>query len=102
MKKWLAFILLLITFASTFYPCCVYDNCDEEEIAASSQQKENPEPEGNCSPFFACQSCPGFTINTNIVSVKQVEFATQVHNEKHVASNLSSYTSSFWQPPRVC
>lgn len=101
MKKWLTFLLLLITLTGTFFPCCLIDECNDEEIA-TAQQENKDQPEGNCSPFFACATCSGFTEMTKTVQVKQPVVENQVHNENLLIFNLSTYSSSFWQPPRSC
>ena len=101
MKKWLTFLLLLITLTGTFYPCCLVDECNEEEIATA--QKENKkQTEGNCSPFFACATCPGFAQMSKPVQIIQPVIENQVHHERLVVFNPTTYASSFWQPPRSC
>jgi hypothetical protein len=101
MKKWLTFLLLLITLSGTFYPCCLADNCSDDDIA-SSQKKNNEQADGNCSPFFACASCTGFTIMSKPVEIIQPVIEIQVPTESFKVFNLTSYEASFWQPPRVC
>jgi len=101
MKKWLTFFLLLITLSGTFYPCCLTDNCNEDDLA-SSQKKNNKQDDGNCSPFFACASCTGFTITSKPVEIIQPVIEIQIPTESFIVFNLTSYTASFWQPPRVC
>ncbi len=101
MKKWLTFLLLLITLTGTFYPCCLVDECNDEEIATA--QKENKkQTEGNCSPFFACATCAGFIQMSNLVQIITPIIENQVHHERLVIFNLTTYSSSFWQPPRSC
>ena len=101
MKKWLTFILLIITLTGTFYPCCLVDECNDEEIA-TAQQENKDEPEGNCSPFFACATCPGFAATSKTVQIYQPVIQNQIHHETFVIFNLTTYASSFWQPPRSC
>jgi hypothetical protein len=101
MKKGFTFLLLLITLAGTFFPCCLGDKCNDEEIT-TSQKQNNKQEEGNCSPFFACASCTGFTIMTKPVQIVQPVTEIQVHPETFVVFNLTTYSSSFWQPPRSC
>ena len=100
MKKWLTFILLLITLTGTFYPCCLVDECNDEEVTTA--QKENKqEPESNCSPFFACATCPGFTYTSKTIQLIQPEQSIQVHYPNAISFSLSTYSSSLLQPPRI-
>ncbi|HEX8676034.1 MAG TPA: hypothetical protein VF700_02380, partial [Segetibacter sp.] len=95
------FILLLITLTGTFFPCCLVDECNDEEIAAA--QKENKQQsEGACSPFFACATCPGFTAMSKPVQVVQPETENRLHHETLVVFNLPTFASCVWQPPRSC
>jgi hypothetical protein len=101
MKSWVALILVMITAAGTFVPCCGVDDCCAGQFAASSNQEKH-QAEGTCSPFFACAACPGFVELVNRIQLVQPLFAKQVHHERMVNHNLTTYFSSFWQPPRSC
>jgi hypothetical protein len=101
MIKWLTFLLLVITLSGMFFPCCLVDECNDEEIA-TAQSKNKPKQEGNCSPFFACATCPGFAEMVKPVQIKQPVKDNQVHHETLVVFNLTTFASSFWQPPRSC
>jgi len=101
MKKWLSFLLLLITLAGTIYPCCLEDECNDKEMATALQENEQS-PEGACSPFFACASCEGSVEMSKLVQIVQPVIENQVLHETLVVFNLSTYSSSFWQPPRSC
>ena len=101
MKKRFTFILLLITLTGTFFPCCLIDECNDEEFATA--QKENKQqPAGNCSPFFACATCPGFAEMSKPVVIIQPVTDNQIHHGTIVFFNLTSFAASFWQPPRSC
>jgi hypothetical protein len=101
MKTWLTFILLLIVVAGTFSPCCLVDACNEQELT-SSQKENKQQPEGNCSPFFACATCPASVELSKpmelIIPVEQ----KPVHHHQLVKFNFTTYTASFFQPPRNC
>jgi hypothetical protein len=101
MKKWLTFLLLLVTLLGTFFPCCLVDECNDEELAASPKENKK-QSEGNCSPFFACATCPGFAEMINPVPIIQPVKENQVHHETLAVFNLTTFASSFWQPPRSC
>lgn len=100
MQKWLVLILLITTTVGTFVPCCLVDNCNQEE-AANTQTENRPKQEGACSPFFACVTCSGFTHMSKPVQISELVKEKQVHYETLIVFNPSTYTSSFWQPPRL-
>lgn len=100
MKKWLTFLLLLITLAGTLFPCCLTDECNDEEIAKAQKQNKQA-TEGTCSPFFACATCPGFAHISKPVQIEQPSTPYQVHHESNIVFDLSTYSTSFWQPPRL-
>ena len=99
MKKWFSFFLLLVTLAGTFYPCCLEDECSEEEVTNNGADNKR-QGEGACSPFFACATCNGFATMYPQISIPHPVAGTQVHHEKLVSFNLATFSSSFWQPPR--
>lgn len=101
MKKWLTFLLLLITFVTTFYPCCSKDNCCNDEFKSNTTNHNNHKSEGNCSPFVACSSCSGFIQMVNVVEVPSIQEVKTIHHSKVVTLTLSTYTTSLLQPPQV-
>jgi hypothetical protein len=101
MKKWLTFILLLIALTGTFFPCCLVDECNEKELV-TSQKESKQQPEGACSPFFACATCPGFTEMSKPIQVVHPVFEKPVYYQSTLTFNLPTYSPSFWQPPRSC
>lgn len=98
-KNWLVIILLIITAAGTFIPCCGADDCCAVQPATTSDHKEH-QSEGTCSPFFACATCAGFVMLSDRILFIQPIPEKQVHHERIINNNLSTYTSTFWQPPR--
>jgi hypothetical protein len=101
MKKWFAFILLLITTAGTFVPCCEADGCCADQ-AANSASHNNHETEGTCSPFFACATCPGFVELSKPIQLTAPIVEKTVQHQSIVKFTLPAYFNSFWQPPRYC
>jgi hypothetical protein len=100
MKKWLAFLLLLVTMTATFYPCCREDCC-RNELTAKSANRNNQKPACNCSPFVTCGTCAGFTLTATVVEVFKITEEKPVHHTRIVAPTLSAYTASLLQPPRM-
>jgi hypothetical protein len=100
-KNWLVIILLIITAAGTFIPCCGIDDYCADQFAATSNHNGH-QSEGTCSPFFACATCPGFVMLSDRIQFIQPVAEKQVHHEGIVNHHLSRYVSFFWQPPRSC
>lgn len=94
----LSFYLLLLTAV----PCCVQDDCSADTAISQNTDQQQPEEErSNCSPFFVCGSCTGFTLNE--ISFHVTVYAQPDDQKFPGWINLyyPSYISAFWQPPRI-
>ena len=100
MKKWAVIIMLFITSAGTFFPCCLVDDCSADKPASSHNENKQKE-EGTCSPFFACTACAAFVEITKPLQLTEPVFQKPIHHEKVFSFILSNYSHSFWQPPRT-
>ena len=100
MKKWLVFILLLVTTLGTLVPFCQIDNCCADEITNTANDDSHGE-EGLCSPFITCGTCLGFTQLAKIVELPALSVDKPVHHSMFTSSILSSYVSVLLQPPRI-
>ncbi|MFT3750516.1 MAG: hypothetical protein QM768_19545 [Agriterribacter sp.] len=98
MKRWLTFILLLITVTATVTPCCTDDDCAQEK---NRPENHSHKETGTCSPFYACGTCatsvdPVFqkltVIDPPLVLVEHISFYL-LHS--------GSYFSTLFQPPRI-
>jgi hypothetical protein len=70
-----------------------------------AQQKDyshhNQQEKGACSPLFACNNCgPSAEINYNRLELVPSNPVVPVHQSFYLLQ-LSSYTASFFQPPRI-
>lgn len=99
MKKRLTFLLLFVSMAATFYPCCSKDNCGGDNVATANHN--NQKTEGTCSPFITCGTCPGFTQLTSTIEVPQMTTEKVIHNSTIKPFLLLTYSPSLLQPPRV-
>lgn len=102
--KTIGYILALYVLVLTFIPCCLFDNCEEDEVKTeqyqpNDQQNNNEEGKGVCSPFASCSSCNGF-----VVKYAEIKIHSAVCCVKHYPvfnhSHSSYYFASIWQPPR--
>jgi hypothetical protein len=99
-KIFLALILSFIVFTETIVPCCLWDDCRQEEnSAAHSGEKKST---GDCSPFATCSACAAAVL---ISKQFTVAFAVPKLHITHTAAPqyfiLSSYNKSLLQPPRL-
>jgi hypothetical protein len=96
--KFLVLIVLLICMAATFVPCCEFDGC-QDEITTSHQEKK--EQKGTCSPFSTCVTCAGAVVIAKTIQLNSPLVSKDQFAEISIPPVLSSYFSSFWQPPRL-
>lgn len=101
MMKWLVLLLVFMITAGTFIPCCGAADCCADQPAGTGSANEH-KTEGTCSPFFACGACSGFVQLYKPVHVASLFVEKQVHYSTIPTFNLSTYSPSFWQPPRTC
>jgi hypothetical protein len=101
MKKMLIFILLLITTAGAFIPCCHIDDCCAKQIANTPGDKSQKREE-TCPPFFVCTTCSVIAELTNPTGLIQPIIEKPVYQESAVVFYFSPYSGSYWQPPRSC
>ena len=91
---------LLFLFA---IPCCSLDNCSEDKIAQEADhEKGNGNGDcGNCSPFFTCTGCSGFTISLNNNCVEITPVFTSPQYTGFILSSIPDVHYDFWQPPKL-
>ena len=94
-----ALIIFAVTAAGTFIPCCGTDECCTGQ---ATQKPANHQEEGNCSPFFACATCPGSVELARIIQLSPPVAEKVAHHAAIMNYQISGYSASFWQPPRFC
>ena len=99
--KVFAFILsayLLFLFA---VPCCTFDNCSEEKKSQETNHENNNGDCGNCSPFFTCTGCSGFTVSAEN-NYPEIVSSFSVHQYAgYIVSAIPEVHYDFWQPPKL-
>lgn len=99
--KVIAFILsayLLFLFA---VPCCTFDNCPEEQTAQEANHEQEDDDCGNCSPFFTCTGCSGFTVSFEITHLDIVPAFSPNQYAGYILSSIPDVHYDFWQPPKL-
>ena len=99
MKKLAAILLLFLSLAGTFIPCCLEDDCDD--IAMAQNADHEHKGAGNCSPFFSCGTCaPGLDLWAIQVSISEI-ITDNVPHASFYQFQLGSYANQMFQPPRM-
>jgi hypothetical protein len=99
-KRWLTYLLLLITMAGTFYPCCMRDNCLNETAQQKRDSQQDQQEKGTCSPFFACGACAALAdLHTPCIALSNMPAVILTHHSFYLLQ-LSTYCASTFQPPR--
>jgi len=99
--KVFAFILaayLLFLFA---VPCCSFDNCPEDKTAQEANHEKGNGDCGNCSPFFTCTGCSGFTVSFEINNLEIVPIFSTHQYTGYILSSIPDVHYDFWQPPKL-
>jgi len=94
--KWIAFILAFYVLLCATIPCCAGDDCG----GAVKTEKRTGECKGDCSPFFSCGNCCGFSINVQQINITPITVLKKTDWPAFYISSHSGYYHSFWQPPR--
>lgn len=104
--KSIALLLSFIVLMLTATPCCAFEA--EGDHGQDSLQKEkhaDDQQSGDCckdcSPFYVCGTCIGFTFNTQQAITFTVMLKTVMHNTAYVPVELPLIPLAIWQPPKL-
>ncbi len=103
--RMLSIIFTCYLFLLMAGPCCVLDTyarhtTDECCKTLPVPDNQHPEQQAACSPFYACASCTGFTVQSDF----RFEIIRGIAHPFPLASELSvpvKYSGSIWQPPKT-
>ena len=99
--KFIAFILAAYVLCCSVIPCCVDDNCADEMTSSARSHPQDDDCKGNCSPFFACGTCAGFSVNVQSFELAPVLFDDHSTYSSFYICSRSEYFPTFWQPPKL-
>ncbi|WP_394353506.1 DUF6660 family protein [Pedobacter foliorum] len=105
--KFLALLLSVIVLTLTAAPCCAFEKNETHVHKAYSEEKHDkcPDPDDdcckNCSPFYVCGTCIGFTINNLSVLTFTLHLKPIQHNYIYIPVKLRQMPYSIWQPPKL-
>jgi len=105
--KFLLLFLCLIVFTLTIVPCCALEESDNslQKTSAKTEQQHKCTAKDDdcckdCSPFYVCGTCAGFTINNYLAPVFTVYFRSVQHESAYLTVELPQISSVIWQPPQ--
>ncbi len=102
--KFSAVILAIFCLLIATYPCCIFDNCENDSIATTAKsEQEQQEESGVCSPFIACGSCNGFVPGPQVfhaLYLLPVKKTPKLSFGTYFNSVETDYTDRQWQPPK--
>ena len=86
-------------------PCCIYDNCPDDNAKTTQTENHNTGDEdgcGTCSPFFSCEGCVSNSkVSDPITFTPDIIIPGRITYTNLVQSFLSYDFHSIWQPPQI-
>ena len=104
MMKVFSFILTAYLVFLIAVPCCETDNCADELTGneqSANHESDNNNDCGNCSPFFTCTGCAGFSTSITHLDFEAFDLFASIHFARYVLSSITDVHYDFWQPPRL-
>jgi len=98
--KLVCLVLAVLVLALSLTPCCgLGDGCDDRtEQGAGTHNKACA---ANCSPFFACGSCSGFSVYAQSTDLFISPPTAPAPPEPHYTASLAKLSMPIWQPPQL-
>jgi|LauGreDrversion4_2_1035121.scaffolds.fasta_scaffold231513_2 hypothetical protein len=107
MVRLIAFILSIFVLVLSTMPCCNVGHeasekyCTEKQSGTNSQQQDD-DCGSNCSPFYSCGTCVGFTFASSYQFIKPVILAPGLSKLIPYQKNFSAgFYGKVWQPPKI-
>jgi hypothetical protein len=103
----MALLLSLIVLTLTTVPCCAVEDNEAQVHKSSQKEKHDKCSEDqddcckNCSPFYVCGTCIGFTLNSQTVFTFIIHLKPIQHNSIFIPVELAPLSFSIWQPPKL-
>ena len=102
--SWLLLSVIVLTL--TAVPCCAFEGgeghvhkAEQAEKHACSEQDDDCCKD--CSPFYVCGTCIGFTITAQQVITFTIPVKALQHNTTYVSAELPIILVSIWEPPKT-
>lgn len=101
--KYLSSILALVVLLLSVAPCFVEDNCMDETFETANNQQQNDDDcnKNCCSPFFNCNTCAGFVVNSFHFSITHIVKQPEKKIGIATVAPISDFPYSVWHPPQL-
>jgi len=103
MVKLFALILSVFVLFLTTVPCCALENeqIHHHEQKINSDHNQDDDCCKDCSPFYVCGTCVGFTLS----SYSQINFSLYLrpvlHENAYFPIETTKIPTVIWQPPKL-
>lgn len=81
-------------------PCCAMEKSEIHHIENFDNCHEDDACSHNCSPFFTCGTCIGFTVSNNAPVTFTIFLRPVVHYSHYLLFKLPQVEANIWQPPQ--
>jgi len=98
--KFASFVLAVMVLMLSVAPCCKNNCCIDDKTEQKAAPQDN-NCKGNCSPFFACGSCSGFSINFTFAEIKKPLLQPATQRLVFRVDQLPTISLPVWQPPQL-
>ncbi|WP_414693525.1 DUF6660 family protein [Pedobacter sp.] len=98
--KLVSFVLAILVLVLSAAPCCKNNCCIDDKTAQKTSSHDN-NCNGNCSPFFACGNCSGFSINFQLEEIKAPLLQQPPQHFAQYIDRLTTVSLPIWQPPQL-
>lgn len=101
------FILSVFVLVLSTMPCCTVvheaaEKCAIQKQADNDSQQQDDDCDSNCSPFYSCGTCVGFTSASCYPFIKPVTLAPGISKLIPYQENFSAgFSGKVWQPPKI-
>jgi len=104
--KFIALFLAFIVVMLTITPCCAVEESEGHTHETMKNEKHQcDEQDGDCysdcSPFYVCGTCIGFTFTTQQLITFTVQLKPVQHNTAYIPVELLLIPLAIWQPPKL-
>ncbi|WP_145859689.1 DUF6660 family protein [Pedobacter suwonensis] len=104
--KFIALLLSIIVLTLTAVPCCALEREDNHAHKTDKREKHACNEHADdcckdCSPFYVCGTCIGFTITTRTIITFAIQLLPIQHNTAYIPVELQVIALSIWQPPKL-
>ncbi|WP_114782411.1 DUF6660 family protein [Botryobacter ruber] len=99
--KYLTLLLALLVITLSVMPCCVAEECSEEEV--TTEHADNHDSDADlCSPFYSCAACIGFTVSSFSIAIAAPPADVSIYFVRYRQRLFSQFHQVIWQPPKIC